>query len=156
MWVTAVLTLLSSIVGGVLVLAGQYLARRAEDRRHWLTRLQEVAGDYATSFLEEGARINDVRRAGKERSDVGATTYIVDRQKALGRFLTLPWASTFESERSAMGPSIDRVWSAWDGSDEEFQAAYKESRATVRAFTSAVGRTVIKLGPRAGYSKSAD
>lgn len=141
---TAVLTLLSSIVGGLLVLAGQYLARRAEDRRHWLTRLQEAAGDYATSFLEEGARVNDARRAGKRKDEVVATTYIVDRQKALGRFLTLPWASSFEQQRLAMGKGIERLWAAWDGSDEDFQAAYRESRATVRAFTSAVGRTVGK------------
>jgi hypothetical protein len=142
---TAVLTLLSSIVGGLLVLAGQYLARRADDRRHWLTRLQEAAGDYATSFLEEGARVNDARRAGKSRKDgVVATTYIVDRQKALGRFLTLPWASSFEQQRRAMGKGIDRLWAAWDGSDEDFQAAYDESRAAVRTFTSAVGQTVGK------------
>jgi hypothetical protein len=139
---TAVLTLLSSIVGGLLVLAGQFVARRAEDRRHWLTRLQEAAGDYATSFFEEGARINDARRAGKFKDDVVATTYIVDRQKALGRFLTLPWASSFEQQRLAMGKSIDRVWAAWDSSDEEFQAAYKASRAAVKAFTAAVGQTV--------------
>jgi hypothetical protein len=145
---TAVLTLLSSIVGGLLVLTGQYLTRRAEDRRHWRTRLQEAAGDYATSFLEEGARINDTRRAGKCMDEVAATTYIVDRQKALGRFLTLPWASSFEPERLAVGKSIERVWAAWDSNDESFQAAYKESRAAVRTFTSAVGQTVATRGHR--------
>jgi hypothetical protein len=142
---TAVLTLLSSIVGGLLVFAGQYVARRAEDRRRWLTRLQEAAGDYATSFLEEGARIDDTRRAGKVKDGVIASTYIVDRQKALGRLPTLPWASSFEQQRLAMGKSIDRVWAAWDSSDEEFQAAYKESRSAVKAFTAAVGQTVADL-----------
>jgi hypothetical protein len=146
---TAVLTLVSSIIGGSLVLAGQHLTRRAEDRRHWLTRLQEAAGDYATSFLEEGARINDTRRAGKQGKDeLVPTTYIIDRQKALGRFLTLPWASSFEPQRLAMGTSIEAVWAAWDSSDAEFQAAYKASRAAVRAFTSAVGETVGKPAKR--------
>ena len=42
---TALLSLVSSIVGGLLVLAGQYLARRAEERRHWRTRFQDAAGD---------------------------------------------------------------------------------------------------------------
>ena len=78
------------------------------------------------------------------KDEVVATTYIVDRQKALGRFLTLPWASSFEQQRRAMGKGIERLWAAWDGSDEDFQAAYDESRAAVRAFTSAVGRTVGK------------
>ena len=141
---TALLTLLSSIVGGILVLAGQYLARRAEDRRHWLTRLQEAAGEYATSFLEEGARINDARRAGKSKDEVVTTTYIVDRQRALGRLLTLPWASSFESQRHAMGKCIEHLWVAWDESDKEFQQAYDESRATVRAFTSTIGELLGK------------
>jgi hypothetical protein len=43
--------------------------------------------------------------------------------------------------------SIDGVWAAWDGSDEEFQAAYKASRAVVRTFT-AVGETVGKPANR--------
>jgi hypothetical protein len=78
------------------------------------------------------------------KDEVVATTYIVDRQKALGRFLTLPWASSFEQQHRAMGKGIERLWAAWDGSDEDFQAAYDESRAAVRTFTSAVGQTVGK------------
>ena len=109
----AVVTLVSAIVGGLLVLAGQFLARRAEGLRHWLTRLQESAGEYATSFLEEEARINDGRRAGKLRRDeVGVSTYVVDRQKALGRLLTLPRAVSFEQDRRAMGSAIERLWAA--------------------------------------------
>lgn len=142
---TALLSLVSSIVGGLLVLAGQYLARRAEERRHWLTRFQDAAGDYATSFLEEGARVNDARRARKlGKDDVEVSTYVVDRQKALGRFLTLPWAPALEEQRRAMGRGIERVWAAWDGTDEEFQSAYDESRTAVRAFTSAVGHLVTR------------
>ncbi|MGH3693907.1 MAG: hypothetical protein ACRDRX_07950 [Pseudonocardiaceae bacterium] len=140
---TAVLSLVSSIVGGLLVLAGQYLARRAEDRRHWLTRFQEAAGDYATSFLEEGARVNDARRAGKlGKMDVEVSTYVVDRQKAIGRFMTLPWAPMFDQQRGAMGNGIERLWATWDATDEEFQAAYKASRRAVHEFTSAVGEMV--------------
>ncbi len=55
---SALLSLLSSIVGGVLVLAGQYFARRAEDRRQWLLRLHEAAADLATSYLQEAALVN--------------------------------------------------------------------------------------------------
>lgn len=145
---TALLSLVSSIIGGLLVLAGQYLARRAEDRRHWLTRFQEAAGAYATSFLEEAARVNDARRAGKlGKDDVEVSTYVVHRQKALGRFLTLPWATAFEQQRRAMGKGIERLWAAWDGTDAEFQAAYDESRTAVKVFTTAVGQMV---GPAGG------
>jgi hypothetical protein len=128
----AVLSLLSSIVGGVLVLAGQTLARRHEDRRLWLTRLYEAAGDLATSYLQEAARVNDSRRSGRVAKDeVDTSTYIVDRQKALGRFRTLPWASTVETERRAMGAAIQDVWATWDDPDEEFQRAYDDARTAV-------------------------
>ena len=89
--INAVISLISSIVGGLLVLAGQFLAHRAEDRRQWLLRLHEAAGDLATSYLQEAARVNDSRRSGRvSKDDVDTSTYVVDRQKALGRFRTLP------------------------------------------------------------------
>jgi hypothetical protein len=136
---SALWSLLSSIVGGVLVLAGQHVARRAEDRRQWLLKLHEAAADLATSYLQETALINDSRRSGKTEKDVAMTTYVVDRQNALGRFRTLPWASVFEHERSRMGPAIDGLWLAWDAPDEEFERAYFEARDAVAAFTAAVG-----------------
>jgi hypothetical protein len=140
---SALLSLFSSIVGGVLVLAGQYFARRAEDRRHWLLRLHEAAADLATSYLQEAALVNDSRRSGKAAKDVATTTYVVDRQKALGRFRTLPWASVFERERQSMGAAIDKVWLAWDDPDDEFQRAYKDVRSAVAAFMSSVGQHLL-------------
>ena len=81
----AVLSIVSSIIGGGLVLAGKFFVKRAEDRRVWLIRLQEAA------------TVNDRRRAGTDMSRVETATYVVDRQKALGRFRTLPWSSDFEA-----------------------------------------------------------
>src|SRR6185436_11240900 len=52
----ALVSLLSSIVGGTLVLLGQFFTRRADDRRQWLLRLHEAAGDLATSYLPAGLR----------------------------------------------------------------------------------------------------
>lgn len=142
MFTSGLVPLLSSIVGGVLVLAGQAVTRRHDDRQLWLTRLYEAAGDLATSYLEEGALVNDSRRAKKTKADVATSTYVTDRQKALGRFRTLPWADGLEEERLAMGRSIERVWDEWDSSDEEFQRAYKDARATVKLFTNAVATTL--------------
>jgi hypothetical protein len=99
----AIVSLISSIVGGLLVLAGQFLARRAEDRRRWLLRLHEAAGELAASYLQEAARVNDSRRSGLQKQEVDTSTYVVDRQKAWGRFRTLPWSSEFEAERREMG-----------------------------------------------------
>ena len=146
MAVNAVLSIVSSIIGGGLVLAGQFFVKRAEDQRVWLIRLQEAASDLATSYLQEAATVNDRRRAGTDRSHVETATYVVDRQKALGRFRTLPWSSDFEAHRQAMGHSIEGVWRAWDESDDEFQLAYKSARAAVSEFMAAVGARILRAG----------
>jgi hypothetical protein len=140
---SALLSLLSSIIGGVLVLAGQHFARQAEDRRHWLLRLHEAAADLATSYLQEAALVNDSRRSGMAVKDVATTTYVVDRQKALGRFRTLPWGTVFEHERQRMGAAIADLWRTWEEPDDEFQHAYVEVRDAVAAFTSAVGQHLL-------------
>ena len=134
-----VLSIVSSIIGGGLVLAGQFFVKRAEDKRVWLIRLQEAASDLATSYLQEAATVNDRRRAGTDMSRVETATYMVDRQKALGRFRTLPWSSDFEAQRQAMGKTIEGVWRAWDESDDEFQLAYKSARAAASEFIAASG-----------------
>jgi len=96
------------------------LRRESRDKRVWLIRLQEAASGLATSYLQDAATANDRRRAGADRSQVETATYVVDRQKALGRFRTLPWSSDFEAHRQAMGRGIDGVWRAWYESDDEF------------------------------------
>jgi hypothetical protein len=142
----AVLSIVSSIIGGGLVLAGQFFVKRAEDKRVWLIRLQEAASDLATSYLQEAATVNDRRRAGTDMSRVETATYVVDRQKALGRFRTLPWSSDFEAQRQAMGKTIEGIWRAWDKSDYEFQLAYKSARAAVSEFMAAVGALILREG----------
>ncbi len=142
----AVLSIVSSIIGGGLVLAGQFFVKRAEDKRVWLIRLQEAASDLATSYLQEAATVNDRRRAGTDMSRVETATYVVDRQKALGRFRTLPWSSDFEAQRQAMGKTIEGVWRAWDESDDEFQLAYKSARAAASEFMAAVGALILREG----------
>jgi hypothetical protein len=150
----AILSLISSIVGGILVLTGQYFTRRAEDRRLWLLRLHEAAADLATSYLQEAALVNDSRRSGHAKDEVATTTYVVDRQRALGRFRSLPWSSTFEPERLAMGAGIENLWHAWDESDEMFQRVYKDARSAVSIFMSSVGRHLSH--PKLRVSKRAE
>lgn len=149
----ALLSLLSSIVGGLLVLAGQFFARRAEDRRHWLLRLHEAAADLATSFLQEAALVNDTRRSGKAMKDVPPTTYVVDRQKALGRLWGLPWGWAFEPERQRMGLAATALWAAWDDGDDSFQQAYNEVRNAVAGFTEAVGQHLLSQSRRSRWPK---
>jgi hypothetical protein len=150
----ALLSLLSSIVGGLLVLTGQYFTRRAEDRRQWLLKLHESAAELATSYLQEAALINDARRSGTAKNDVPTTTYVVDRQKALGRFRALPWAPMFEPERRSMGARIEQLWHVWDDPDDIFRQAYDDARDSVATFTSSVGQHLLTRTGRRSPSRT--
>jgi hypothetical protein len=66
----AALSLASSVLGGLLVLAGQFVTRRAEDRRQWRIRLHEAAADLATSYSQERARLQLDRRRGASGSTI--------------------------------------------------------------------------------------
>jgi len=80
-----------------------------------------VAEDVDRDAAVDDRYVVPVREQVEDRSRPGP----VDRQKALGRFRTLPWSSDFEPQRQAMGKTIEGVWPAWDRSDDEFQLAYK-------------------------------
>jgi hypothetical protein len=60
----AVVSLLSSVVGGLLVLAGHWLVRRGNDRRHWRDLLQSAASDVASSYAQERAGLTHDPGAG--------------------------------------------------------------------------------------------
>ncbi|MDT5042768.1 MAG: hypothetical protein QOE51_3753 [Actinoplanes sp.] len=77
-----------------------------------------------------------------------STTYVVDRQKAVGRFQALPWASMFESERQAMGPPMDQLWNVWDEPDDEFHRAYDDVQTAVSIFAASVGRRLLEAKRR--------
>ena len=134
----AALSLASSVLGGLLVLAGQYFTRRAEDRRQWRIRLHEAAADLATSYGEERARLQLDRRRGKFSSTIDEKTFAVDRQRGLGRFRTLPGGSQFEPEIQRMGRSIEALWGAWDTSDDQFEETREAASVAVMAFAEQV------------------
>jgi hypothetical protein len=134
----AALSLASSILGGLLVLAGQYFTRRAEDRRQWRIRLHEAAADLATSYSQERARLQLDRRRGESGSTIDEKTFAVDRQRALGRFRTLPGGSEFEPEIARMAQTIEALWDAWNASDDQFEQAREDASVAVRGFAERV------------------
>ena len=130
----ALISLFSSIVGGVLVLAGQFLSRRSEDRRHWRTLLHSAAADVATSFAQERARLTVDRGRGRGGSEVDEVTYAVDRQRAVSRLRTLPGGDAFDHEMNAMGSAVEHLWSTWERPEEEWLAARRELKEAIAVF----------------------
>jgi hypothetical protein len=140
----AALSLASSVLGGLLVLAGQYVTRRAEDRRQWRIRLHEAAADLATSYSQERARLQLDRRRGASGSTIDEKTFAVDRQRALARFRTLPGGSEFEPEIASMAQTIEALWAAWDASDDQFEEARENASVAVRGFAERVRNFLAK------------
>ena len=139
---TAVISLASSVIGGLLVLAGQWLIRRSDDRRYWRGLLRDAAADLATSFSQERAILTSDRRRGKFTSHADEDTYLVDRQRALNRLLTLPHGDAFLSQVTRMGHDIEELWQAYSGSEEEWQAARGRLLEAIQAFNAAVRQEV--------------
>jgi hypothetical protein len=135
---TAVISLAASVVGGLLVLASQWLIHRSEDRRYWRGLLRDAAADVATSYSQEGAGLNSDRGRGKATSHIDEVTYVVDRQRALNRLLTLPHGDAFGAQLGSMGDGIEGLWRVYSGSEEEWLAARVRLRDAVDAFNTAV------------------
>jgi hypothetical protein len=134
----AAISLASSIVGGLLVLAGQWLIHRGEDRRYWRGLLREAAADVATSFSQEGAGLNSDRGRGKPTSNIDQTTYVVDRQRAVNRLRTLAHGDAFDSQLGRMGDGIEGLWQVYSADDAQWQAARTRLREAIDAFTAEV------------------
>jgi len=139
---TAVISLAASVIGGLLVLAGQWLTRRSEDRRYWRGLLREAAADLATSFSQERAILTSDRGRGKPTSHADEDTYLVARQRALNRLLTLPHGDAFLPQATRMGHGIEELWQAYSGSEEEWQAARGRLLEAIQAFNAAVRQEV--------------
>jgi hypothetical protein len=139
---TAVISLASAVIGGLLVLAGQWLTRRSEDRRYWRGLLRDAAADVGASFSQERAILTSDRRRGKATSHADETTYLVDRQRAVNRLLTLPHGDAFLPQLTSMGQGIEELWQAYTSSEEEWQAARARLLEAIQAFNAAVRHEV--------------
>jgi hypothetical protein len=135
---TALISLASSVVGGLLVIAGQLLLQRRADQRYWLGLLREAAVGVSTSFSQERAQLTFDRGRGKATSRADETSYIRDRQRAVNRLLTLPRGESFESYVSAMGKGIEDLWQVYSASEEDWQAARVRLLEAIKAFNVAV------------------
>ena len=82
---TAIISLASSVVGGLLVLGGQWLIKRSDDRRYWLGQLRDAAADVATSFSRERTILTSDRGQGKAPFNADEVPQVADRQQALNR-----------------------------------------------------------------------
>jgi hypothetical protein len=135
---TAIISLASSVVGGLLVLAGQWLIHRSDDRRYWRGLLRDAAADVATSFSRERAILTSDRAQGKPISNAHEATQVADRQQALNRLVTLPHGDAFLPHVTRLGQGSTDLWQAYSGSEEEWNEARSRYLEAIQAFNAAV------------------
>jgi hypothetical protein len=135
---TAVISLASSVVGGLLVLAGQWLKQRSDDRRYWRGLLRDAAADVVTSYSRERAKLTSDRERGKPTSKADQETQVANRQQSLNRLFTLPHGDAFAPHASRLGQCSTDLWQAYPGSDEEWLAARGRYLEAIQAFNTAV------------------
>ena len=139
---TAVISVASSVVGGLLVLAGQWLIQRSNDRRYWRTLLRDAAADVATSFSRERAILTSDRARGKATSKADEESQVADQQQGLNRLFTLPHGDAFLPHVSRLGQCSTDLWQAYSGSEEEWLAARRRYLEAIQAFDTAVRQEV--------------
>ena len=135
---TAIISLASSVVGGLLVLAGQWMIHRSDDRRYWLGLLRDAAADVATSFSRERAILTDDRGEGKATSQAKEDPQVANRQQALNRLFMLPHGDAFIPHVTRLGECSMDLSEAYSGSDEEWHAARGRYLEAIQAFSAAV------------------
>src|SRR5215469_5955445 len=135
---TAIISLASSLVGGLLVLSGQWLIHRSEDRRYWRGLLREAAADVATSFSRERAILTSDRAQGKDTSHADEATQVADRQQAINRLVTLPHGDALLPYVTRLGQGSMDLWATYSSSEEEWLAARSRYLEAIQAFNTAV------------------
>ena len=135
---TAIISLASSVVGGLLVLGGQWLIKRSDDRRYWLGQLRDAAADVATSFSQERTLLTSDRGQGKAPFDANEIPQVADRQHALNRLFMLPHGDAFLPHVSRLGQCSMDIRQAYSGSEEEWRDARGRYLEAIQAFSAAV------------------
>jgi hypothetical protein len=119
--VEAVIGLLGAIVGGVLVVIGDVLARRSERRAYRVEQLRLAAADVIATYLR--ARSHLIARKGDDRPLSLDEVWPNDRQLALARLFTLPGS---ERLRASIGVVSEATVSLFDARDDPDIEVYFE------------------------------
>ena len=137
---TAVVGLIGAIVGGVLVVIGDALARRAERHGHRIDQLRIAAADVIASYLRVRSHLIARRRDGREvdRSEL----FPQDRQLALARLFTLPGGETLRGNVLTLANATEEFIAA--GDNESFERCAATQLQEIRRLEATVRQMVAK------------
>lgn len=140
----ALTSLLSAVVGGVLVLLGDGVRRRAERRAEDRRRLFEAAVALASTFNRIAGALADDHDRGLPRTD--ALLPSTERYEIQTRFWSTPGSAALSVEASRLSTTWTLLVDRYDSSDEWKQAQVAHVQA-LRQFEAAIRRLMGDTTP---------
>ncbi|MFH8805074.1 hypothetical protein ACH4F6_36920 [Streptomyces sp. NPDC017936] len=131
----SVLALLGAILGGTLVLLGDFIRRRVERRKEEVNRLVEVSARLSSMYNRMCGQILDASVAGVAVSDLAAADPL--RYEVTTQFFMTPGSEQLRSQASRLMDAYYRLRGSY-GQDSAWVAARDEHGLAVREFEAAV------------------
>jgi hypothetical protein len=133
--VDALVGLLGAVVGGLLVLIGEYLRRRQDDRREAIRQLQEAAAALAVQY---GRLVGEIRDARLSERDTTHMRHIrPNRYEATIKFFMTPGSDALRPSATAMIRAYQMLVSL-DAPAEDVESGFAEYFAAARKFEAEV------------------
>ncbi|GAA2268695.1 hypothetical protein GCM10010145_49190 [Streptomyces ruber] len=135
--VQSVLALLGAILGGTLVLFGDFIRRRVERHKEEVNRLVEVSVRLSSMYNRLCGQLLDASTAGVAVSDLAVADPL--RYEVTTQFFMTPGSEQLRSRASRLMDAYYRLRdsygqdSAWDAARDEHGLAVREFEAAVRA-----------------------
>lgn len=133
--VQSVLALLGAILGGTLVLFGDFIRRRVERRKEEVNRLVEVSVRLSSMYNRLCGQLLDASTAGVAVSDLAVADPL--RYEVTTQFFMTPGSEQLRSQASRLMDAYYRLRDSY-GQDSAWGAARDEHGLAVREFESAV------------------
>ena len=140
----AITSLLSAVVGGVLVLLGDGVRRRAERKREDSRRLFEASVALASTFNRIAGALADGHDRGLPRTD--ALLPSVDRYEVQTRFWSTPGAAALSVDASKLSTTWMMLVDQYESGDA-WKGAYTAHIQALRQFEAALRRQMGDATP---------
>ncbi|MFF3932814.1 hypothetical protein [Streptomyces hirsutus] len=139
---TILTALLSALLGGVLVMTGDYVRRRVERRQNDVNTLVEVSAHLSSTYNRLCGELIDAAERAVPVVDLPVTDPL--RYEASTRFFMTPGCEQVGAEAARLIRAYEQLRSAY-GRAESWEAAREAHYSSVRSFEAAV-RAVRRRG----------
>jgi hypothetical protein len=139
----AVIGLVGAVIGGVLVLAADFLRRRYEWNRENVRRLQEISAELCDLYHHVAGQARDAKK--KNQSVDTVQFHPPERYAMITRFFMTPGSDEVKKQATAVIHAREDIEMSFQKSEEEFNRAWRAHEDAIIDLEKAVKR-VVKRG----------